>query len=218
MNVIDSRITEFHNDTDKESVTSIGQVIPISDPLNSIGANTDPVYWICASLIQIHTNTLLGAQNLHQHPASCASQSVCHVWMLDCSSTETNYPVKWHSSVTVRAEVAAYNATIWCQSVWERGRHRERGERQSLHQQTLRDASRVDEAMRSIRHNHCRHTVIDEHVAWGLPLDSLNHTSQFQPNQSGSVRPLNSKCFYLPAIQPAIGAGECLYLYFWAPL
>lgn len=44
-----------------------------------------------------------------------------------------------------------------------------------LHQKTLRDVSRVDEAKRSIWHNYCAHTVIDEHVAWEGFLSTKPH-------------------------------------------
>lgn len=103
------------------------------------------------------------------------------------------------------------NAPVRCQKV----RHRERGGA-VLHQKTLRDTSRFDEAKRSIWHNYCTHTLIDEHMAWEdfLDPDCLTLTSQFQPNRTGSIRPINSKCFYLPAIRLIIGIGGHLYLIF----
>lgn len=108
---------------------------------------------------------------------------------------------------------------IPCQSLRERGGHRqrERGYGPVLHQRTLRDASGVDEAKRSIWHNYCTHTVIDEHVAQQDFLTTLR-TSQanFNPIEPDSMRPINSKCFYLLEIRVAHTAGR-LCLYFWGP-
>lgn len=42
---------------------------------------------------------------------------------------------------------------------------------------TLRNISRVDEAKRSIWHNYCVHTVIDEHVAW----EDFSSTKPYKP-------------------------------------
>lgn len=101
----------------------------------------------------------------------------------------TNDHVKWHSDVTAWAE----QFTGLIPKSETGGRQTERGGGGGggvfLLQKTLSDATRVDEAGRSIWHNYCARAVIDEHV----DLEDFLWTKPHRPISAQSKR-LNRVC------------------------
>lgn len=100
----------------------------VSDPIwmNVTNGKNTELYHAIDKETSFNVNCRYPVQvSIFTYTSSCASQSLCSAWLLECLSTKTNYPVKWHSNGTAMLQRGLWwqhNAPVWCQRV--RGRHR----------------------------------------------------------------------------------------------